>query len=359
MAILKRIEFSKFVSQGNCFIILQHMYNSVVTPNDYSIIARRILNGIVGVGADNLLVLAFGCVRSDGSLLDPLSGAQYKITNFDGVRGSVLQETSDLPCALMRIFEPDGTEALVCGNGLKCAAEYLSERMEFSSICIAMEMHSGSAYLYVVEAEDEVAHSWSVQMRAKQVPFRFLNQRDSQGEMESETNGLYRRITLAPFQDGKTQVCAIATLAIFTGEPYLVACTNSVADDIALLVNDSVLFHRWCMSKLDELGLSVPMGMNFVVARQSHPGRFHMRVFERIKNRQTHASGSGAVALAEAAYHLQLLVDGDSATIIPADGEVLEGVNIGSISVRRLNGGVWKQSGSTLKILDGRMELEL
>ncbi len=82
---MKKIAFTKMVGAGNDFIIVEGIKSGL--PQ----LARRICERKTGIGADGLLVL------------DKAKGAD----------------------ARMRIFNPDGSEAEMCGNGIRCCAVYL------------------------------------------------------------------------------------------------------------------------------------------------------------------------------------------------------------------------------------------
>jgi len=81
------IKFSKFVATGNDFIIIDNRDRKIKKP---SIFARKVCTRKFGIGADGVL------------LLEKAKGFDFK----------------------MRIFNPDGSEAEMCGNGARCIACY-------------------------------------------------------------------------------------------------------------------------------------------------------------------------------------------------------------------------------------------
>jgi diaminopimelate epimerase len=85
-----RINFLKLVGNGNDFVLIDCRRQPVRALN---VVARRICNRKYGIGADGLLVL----------------------------------ESSKRADARMRIFNSDGSEAEMCGNGARCAAYYLNK----------------------------------------------------------------------------------------------------------------------------------------------------------------------------------------------------------------------------------------
>jgi len=87
---MRSTPFFKVVGSGNDFILLDCRRRA--GPADPARFARRWCDRKRGVGADGLLLV--------------LTSAQAS--------------------ARMRIFNPDGSEAAMCGNGLRCVAWYLA-----------------------------------------------------------------------------------------------------------------------------------------------------------------------------------------------------------------------------------------
>jgi diaminopimelate epimerase len=87
---MDKIDFTKMVAAGNDFVVIEARPQSTVhSPQS---LAKRICNRKYGVGADGLLVL----------------------------------EKSRLADIRMRIFNADGSEAEMCGNGARCTALFVS-----------------------------------------------------------------------------------------------------------------------------------------------------------------------------------------------------------------------------------------
>ncbi|MFN7172360.1 MAG: diaminopimelate epimerase [Fimbriimonadaceae bacterium] len=87
------IQFTKMHGAGNDFVLIDAPAQNV-PDNSMRELARKMCDRRFGVGADGLLVL------------------------WEGASG--------LP--LMRIFNPDGSEAPMCGNGTRCFARFLARR---------------------------------------------------------------------------------------------------------------------------------------------------------------------------------------------------------------------------------------
>ncbi|MBW8002751.1 MAG: diaminopimelate epimerase [Planctomycetes bacterium] len=120
-----------------------------------------------GTGNDYVYVNCLKNKISDGSeLARAVSGRHFNI----GSDGLILMETSEKVGIRMRIFNADGSEAEMCGNGIRCVAKYVYER-ELAPIggsfsvpgqpdCGAsMEIETGNGVLTVgliVDEEDKV-----------------------------------------------------------------------------------------------------------------------------------------------------------------------------------------------------------
>ena len=82
------IKFTKYEATGNDFILIENLTN--YTNEELSDLAVKLCNRNYGIGADGLLLLY---------------NTQYK--NY------------------LRIFNSDGSEASLCGNGLRCSALHI------------------------------------------------------------------------------------------------------------------------------------------------------------------------------------------------------------------------------------------
>ncbi len=85
---MRVIDFSKMIATGNDFVVLDN--RKQIIGNRISNLARRLCDRKLGIGADGLLLVE-----------------KSKIADFK-----------------MRIFNPDGSEPEMCGNGSRCIALY-------------------------------------------------------------------------------------------------------------------------------------------------------------------------------------------------------------------------------------------
>ena len=99
--------FSKMQSTGNDFIILNYIKNKL--NYSYKLLACFLCDRHYGVGADGLLIVD-----------------KSKIADFK-----------------MRIFNKDGSEAEMCGNGIRCFAKYVYEKELISKNSFLIETLAG------------------------------------------------------------------------------------------------------------------------------------------------------------------------------------------------------------------------
>jgi len=100
------IEFVKMQGLGNDFIVIDARKLSI---NNWPELARQLCHRRLGIGADQLLLLG------------------------DSHRGQYS----------MRIYNPDGSEAQMCGNGIRCLAKYIWDRGLSQADCLEIETLAG------------------------------------------------------------------------------------------------------------------------------------------------------------------------------------------------------------------------
>lgn len=99
--------FSKMQATGNDFIVVNNLENEF--QYSFKLLSKYLCDRHFGVGADGVLILDKG------------NKADYK----------------------MRIFNYDGTEAEMCGNGIRCFAKYLYEKKIVKDSEFVIETLSG------------------------------------------------------------------------------------------------------------------------------------------------------------------------------------------------------------------------
>ena len=76
---------------------------------------------------------------------------------------SLSREMSD-PDFKMRIFNADGSEARMCGNGARCVAKYVYDNNLTKKLHVTLETLSGVKHLFLKPGHDGLVESVTVDM---------------------------------------------------------------------------------------------------------------------------------------------------------------------------------------------------
>lgn len=224
------LRFYKLQGAGNDFVLLDTRAQPL--PEDAAAsLARRLCDRRFGAGADGLL------------LVEPSPHADYR----------------------MRLYNADGSEATMCGNGIRCFARYLWDYHCPDATHLAIETGAGVRQVHRIS------------------PDRFRVAMGQPRVMETPS-----RAELFPSSEGGTpqEICAIA--AVHTGAPHLVLFVESV-DAFPLETVGARL----------ERHPRFPDRVNVSVAQVVSPDTVRARVWERGAG-ATLACGTGACAIAVA-----------------------------------------------------------
>ena len=101
------------------------------------------LTKMQGLGNDYLYI--YGEIKDPAAISVKLSDRHFGI----GSDGIIIISDSDIADFKMRIFNADGSEAKMCGNGIRCVGKYVFERGLTTKQTIALETLSGVRRLYL------------------------------------------------------------------------------------------------------------------------------------------------------------------------------------------------------------------
>lgn len=107
--IIMKIDFVKMHGLGNDFILIDCLNKLLGDSSFLSYLAKKLCDRNFGIGADGLILIL------------PSSKADLQ----------------------MRIFNSDGSEAQMCGNGIRCFAKYAYENKLVSKIKFTVETSAG------------------------------------------------------------------------------------------------------------------------------------------------------------------------------------------------------------------------
>ncbi|MCI5711413.1 MAG: diaminopimelate epimerase [Prevotella sp.] len=230
------IKFTKMHGAGNDYIYVNTLLYNIEDPNAASI---KWSDRHKGIGSDGLVLIC-----------KPTSmRADYR----------------------MRIFNADGSEAMMCGNASRCIGKYLYERGLTHSTSIRLETLSGIKTLHLHLNEDKTqVESVTVDMLEPQL--------ENSKQYASEGDGTLK----AAFRSFKGTFVSM-------GNPHFVTFVDDI-DDIDIARFGSIMEHD----------KSFPERANIEFAQIMPDGEIRTRVWERGSG-ITMACGTGACATAVAA----------------------------------------------------------
>jgi diaminopimelate epimerase len=249
------VNFVKMHGTGNDFVVLR----AEADDSDWSTLAVSLCDRHFGVGSDGL-ILALPSVRAD---------------------------------LRMRMFNPDGSEAEMCGNGIRCLAKYAVENGLASPRdgAITVETLAGDLRCELGGSGGGVERvrvaMGAPRLRPAEVPVR------ASGE--------------GPIRDLPVDVegRSFAVTCVSMGNPHAVHFTDTPVDEVRL---DSI-------GPLVEHHPAFPSRVNFEIVNEVAPGHVKARVWERGAG-LTLACGTGACAIGVAAV-LAGLSDGKTTVSLP------------------------------------------
>jgi diaminopimelate epimerase len=267
------IPFSKYQGSGNDFIIIDDRAALFACEN--SLLIRRLCNRRLGIGGDGLLLL--------------------QASNKTGFR--------------IRIFNSDGHEVAMCGNGMRCFVHYLRS-LGFRDNPYSIEAMHDIIVCYVK------ADKISVQIDRPHV--------------------LHWGVPL------DVHGHSFEAFVVHTGVPHAVIFVEDLEDlDIETLgpaIRHDPLF--------------APEGVNVNFVNTGADGALRIRTYERGVEGETHACGTGAAAAALTA--VQKIGISTPVRVVPLSGDYLE------VDIRPLTSGGQQieVSGGAVCIFSGHLSLE-
>lgn len=264
------MKFTKMQGIGNDYIYVNCFEEQVVNPEQLSV---RLSDRRFGIGGDGLI------------LIMPSQIADFK----------------------MRIFNADGSEAMMCGNGTRCIGKYVYEHGLTNKTHITLETNSGIKYLELHCTGDQVT-SVTVDMGKA-----ILTPREIPVESDSQESFVAKSVQVGDRLERLT--------CVSVGNPHAVVFCDRVEDlDLEKL---GPLFEHHAI---------FPDRVNTEFVRVIDDHTLQMRVWERGSG-ETLACGTGACATTVAAVlngycHqgepiLVKLRGGDLTITYQADGTVM------------------------------------
>ena len=245
------MKFSKLQATGNDFILV----DARTMEGEWSKLARAMCDRHFGIGADGLI------------LVQDSTSADSK----------------------MRIFNSDGSEAEISGNGLRCFAKYVLEKGVISKMSLRAEQNNRSLTVETLPGVRMVKAYMS----------------------ENKVNRVEVNMGLPKFQPGQIPVTVKVDIIPILDYPLVINGKELTLSLLSMGNPHTVSFLSRPVADfpLAEIGPKVeshpmfPRRTNFEVARVLSRGKIEARVWERGVG-ETLACGSGACAIVVAAQLL-------------------------------------------------------
>jgi len=195
-----------------------------------------------------------------------------------GADGLLVVEPPDNADYRMRIVNADGSEAAMCGNGIRCFARYLWEYRCPDAASLAIETGAGVRRVHRLSAE-----RFQVEMGTPKIM--------PSPPISPSPNELGEGEYAAPLSHSVGEGLGVRATFVHTGAPHLVLFADSVD-----------AFPLETLGPLLEHAPEFPDRVNVSVAQVDAPNRVRARVWERGAG-ATLACGTGACAIVVAGAH--------------------------------------------------------
>lgn len=231
------ITFIKLQGNGNDFILIDEFQQEIIPEEMKGGFAAIYCDRRFGIGADGVLFL----------------------------------QASEAADVRMRLFQPDESEAAMCGNGIRCLAKYAYDAGYIKESC-SVETGAGIVPVTMGYAEDEFTATITMPTPAFE-----------RSGIPATGNGEY-----------KEEIRGFTVYAANTGVPHAVVFVKEIgAVDIAT-AGPAIRNHP-----------SFPEGANVNFVETAGDGTLRIRTFERGVEDETFSCGTGATASAAVARHLR------------------------------------------------------
>lgn len=248
-----------------------------------------------GCGNDYIYIDGFRYnIKNPGELSKKLSDRHFSV----GGDGVIIIGPSDKADAFMHMYNADGSEGKMCGNGVRCTAKFVHDNFLPDKDVINIETLSGVKKIEL-KKENEVVTGGTVDM----------------GKAEFDCAKIP-----ALFEDGGVQKslyidnCEYKVIPVSMGNPHAV-----------IFMDDDFDIDRFEIEKIGpkfEKNPAFSEGVNTEFVKVISPDTFKMRVWERGSG-ETLACGTGACAVGAAAVKMGIADEGKDLKVILPGGELI------------------------------------
>lgn len=249
---MARLKFVKMQGCGNDFVVVDGFAEGL--PEGMAEVAMRLCDRHFGIGADGVLALY------------PAEGHDFE----------------------MRIFQPDGSEAEMCGNGIRCAALYALRRGIADRRDLRVKTKAGLIQPLVNEGMTEVRVDMGApRLAAAEVPCLLGGSVCSVAGSESEIEAAIEAVIEQEFAVAGRK---FAVTAVSMGNPHAVIFIDESVESYPVREYGSLI----------ENDAAFPARVNVEFAEVIDGGHIRVRVWERGCG-ETLACGTGSCATGVAA----------------------------------------------------------
>ena len=261
---MTELHFWKFQGNGNDFIVIDEYQQEVIPEEMKGQFAGLYCDRRFGIGGDGVLYLSKSTVAN----------------------------------LRMRLFQPDESEAEMCGNGIRCFAKYAFDSGYTQKTC-SIETPAGIIRVEVAYEDDTF-----------QAAIEMPEPRFTRADIPATGDGEYREV-----------ISGFEVYAVNTGVPHAVIFSKDINAIDLPGVAPGIRRHP-----------SFPKGANVNFAEISGEDRIRIRTYERGVEGETLSCGTGATAAAAVAFHLKLVgspvfvdTEGGPLEVILGDKVILKG----------------------------------
>lgn len=294
-----KLEFTKMHGLGNDFILIDCRG---FEPPSLSALAQRLCHRRFGVGADQLL------------LLYASAGADF----------------------MMRIFNADGSEVEMCGNGIRCFAKYVWDRGLTGKRVLKVETMAGIIRPEKVDGLVRVDMGEPI-FEPGEIPVKIVPSSKFKVQSSEKENATLNTRHSTPVVDYPLQI---------EDREFKIACVSMGNPHAVIIVDNVSEFPVAYYGPMIENHSLFPKRTNVEFVEVLNPSEIKMRVWERGTG-ETMACGTGASASAVAA-HLKGLT-GKSVTIH---------LNGGDLSVEWADDGHVYMTGPAVEVFTGEIDIQ-
>jgi len=379
------MRIAKYSALGNHFVVVDELGGEVIEEGRKPAFARFCCDPHFGVGADDLLFIQQASVETyenilwkDGQKTKEYVHQLHNDRQFD---------------AIMRVFEPNGTEGSMCGNGIRCVGAYLMEKADsLREVQILTEVPTSAPRIKVV-SNTARKHYLKVNMgEIVDVPSELLGNAEMLPQIEADVpiRRLEQYSVDLPDENGVYSSVLLDAVLLYTGEPHIVLFCGEehhipsyLRSHLEKQNSYYTAFGRHCFAEQDDAveaagrlldsigrhfnegeGKSLfPYGVNVSFADVS-PEKMaaQFRVFERGINRETLSCGTAATAIAAASHYLDLVAARDTHFLATPTQAARTSEKVGRVSgcssllvVRA--GSKWFLEGPAQKVFEGELPI--